>query len=574
MDVEIIPYHMFISNQQFTGIMKSSYVKDFHTLKLKLDFFKIMTNDKTLLEMVAKSCLQDNTTVNPLKLVSNELVYSKIMNVDEAESFRNYLYFINSRSFLDDQKNNTLWNIKLQFPGDIHYFVVTLSTNQVLRLYNYVNTYYSQHQMLNLFAKTYLCSTGSNNEPIEEKKVTEYVNSNQVIIDNIEIPKNEPEVSLKEKNEFDDIFELCLSSTIKASLIHYTMTYFRFLEWDTCKIVKNENDQVMVTCPVLLPGKMGMDEDYFHSVIVTSNLHLNSTTFIIRKILSLLIQNSEIYSRKPINIIMITYLLFLYMMRYNYDTNRDSFRRNFFKYICSPKAQQFLISILIKSTFSEFINKINFNFLKNSEFNSKNDSSELEELYKSFKHLIPVSQEEFAEKVFFKLQDQKKLDPIDFKISSKKIINIKDYLIDKNGTSSSNISTKLFDFEHSLNPEKLSGEINLLMYEQFNGDKTISNTYRCLLNYVKNPTSLLLIKDKDIPKEVLNLFDLISKNILNTNLLTKETNSTFYFYNLLLEKLPNARLFKHSTLLYIVYQIIIPYCYDLYGTTHYQDCFI
>jgi hypothetical protein len=566
MDVEIVPYHMFISNKQFVGVMKSSYLKDFHTLKLKLEFFKIVTNDKKLIEMVAKSCLQDNTTVNPLKIVSNQLVYSKVMNVDEAESFRNYLYFVNNRPFLEDQQNGVMWNIQIQFPGDMHYFVVTLSTNQVLRLYNYVNTYYSQHQYLNLLARTYLETNGKTEPEYEEKKVTEYVNSNRKEevkeeVKNVEVPET--------KTDFEDIFGLCLTPTIKASLIHYTMNYFRFFKWDDCKIIKGENEQIKVVCPVLLPGKMGMDEEYFQSLIVTSTLHLNSITFVIRKILSSIEQNIDIYSNKPLHLVMVSYLLLLYMMRYSYDTNRDSFRRNFFKYICSPRAQNYLFAQLIKTSFNEFSGKILFDIKELYEFEKNND---INMISSSYKHLLPISQEDFADKVFEILQEKKSDVPIDFTISNKKILNILPD-IKVNGNSRNNVSTKLFDPNNSLNPEELAPEIKLLTYEKID-EKIISKAYKYLLDYIKDPTSLLMIKEKDVPKEVINLFDLLSKNILNSNSINKETNSTFYFYNLLLDQLPNAKLFKHSTMLYIIYQIIIPYCYDLYGTTHYQDCFI
>jgi len=52
--VDLSVTNMFIKNSQFFGIMRSSIVKDFHDVKLRIDFYKILTTDRQLIEMVEK----------------------------------------------------------------------------------------------------------------------------------------------------------------------------------------------------------------------------------------------------------------------------------------------------------------------------------------------------------------------------------------------------------------------------------------------------------------------------------------------------------------------------------------
>jgi len=115
--VDLSVTNMFIKNSQFFGIMRSSIVKDFHDVKLRIDFYKILTTDRQLIEMVEKSCLEDHVNPNALKLVSNELVYSKLLNYNDSEYFRNYLSFVCSRNLYEDRKNNKVWIIEFKFPN-------------------------------------------------------------------------------------------------------------------------------------------------------------------------------------------------------------------------------------------------------------------------------------------------------------------------------------------------------------------------------------------------------------------------------------------------------------------------
>jgi hypothetical protein len=230
---------------------------------------------------------------------------------------------------------------------------------------------------------------------------------------------------------------------------------------------------------------------------------------------------------------------------------------------------------MISSTFTEFHGKVFYEILENRNVKEQDSNAdEINKISSSYKHLIQLSQEDFADKVFLDINKNTKRIPIDFRINSKKVININNFLnIQKPVFNNS----KLFDPEKVLSPaENLANNYELLDYklDNSNGNKIISKAYKYLLNYSKDPSTILLIKENEIPRDVLNLFDLLSKQVLNSSEIKKDNISTLFFYEHLISKLPAPTIFKHLILLYIVFQIIIPYHFDIYQTTTFFDCFL
>jgi len=114
-------------------------------------------------------------------------------------------------------------------------------------------------------------------------------------------------------------------------------------------------------------------------------------------------------------------------------------------------------------------------------------------------------------------------EPKFFKISNKKVIDISKLIDQKKQTST--YSTILLDPENTVDRDLISSSsiYGILNYENINsGTRIISKAYQYLINYIKNPSSLLLLKDSDLPKEIVNLFDLLSKKILTPTVLIKD----------------------------------------------------
>lgn len=572
--MELSTSHMFICNNQFLGVMRSAIIKEFHDIKLKIDFHKILSNDRQLIELVKKNCEEDHTNVDTLKLLSTDNVYSKMFNYNDCENFVKYLGFINSRNIQDDMNKLQLWIIDFQFEKDVNFFKITLNSLQVLRLFTQVNSFYSNYLIFNSILKQNV--NGEVERPVkQDKKVTEYISTPEVVETNPVVTPHE--LISRERSELDEIFELCVNSSIKSSLIHYTFNYFKYITDKHCKILTNDKKQVQYTLPMLMPKNT--NEQYFNSLILSNvSVSSNNIIYVIKKILHNLHTSHNKYQENSLYLMMVGYLLFVYLLRYLYDSNREFFRVNFKQFINNANFQNQIITKVIGAGFADFSTKVYFKIIDTdlSDVNEEYNLEKINKLSQEFQHLLPVSQQIFADKIFESINDNKKEEPKDFKLTQKKVFDIM-RLIENNQKQQTRTHSVLFDPNDTLHAEEsVTNEYNFLDYKLIsnNGSKVITKTYQRMLDYVKNPSSILLMAENEIPKEVKNLFDIISKKVLNTSKITKDMISTFSYYNILLDCIPHPMEFKHTTFLYIIFYIIVPYHFDVYGNSQFEDVFL
>jgi len=572
--MELSASYMFICNNQFLGVMRSAIIKEFHDIKLKVDFYKILTNDRQLIEMVKKNCEEDHANVDTLKLLSTDNVYSKVFNYNDCENFVKYLGFINSRNIQEDMNRSQLWIVDFKFEKDVNFFKIPLNSLQVLRLYTQVNSFYSNYLIFSSILKQHLNNDES--QPVKsDKKVTEYIPVQEVELSTVVTPQ---QLISRERSELDEIFELCINSSVKSSLIHYTFNYFKYITNKHCKILTNDKKQVQYTLPMLLPKNT--NEQYFNSLILSNiSVSSNNILFVVKKILHNLHTNYAKYQDNTLYLMMINYLLFVYLLRYLHDSNREFFRINFKQFINNVSVQNQIISKVIEVGFADFAAKVFFKITDTdlSDVNEEYNLEKINKLSQEFQHLLPVSQQIFADNVFKNLNEpNKREEPKDFKITQKKVFDII-RLMDTNQKQIKTTHSLLFDPDNILHVDEATmNEYNFLDYKLIssNGSKVITKTYQRMLDYVKNPSSILLMTENEIPKEVKNLFDIISKKVLNMSKITKDMISTFSYYNILLDCIPHPMEFKHTTFLYIIFYIIIPYHFDVYGNSQYEDVFL
>lgn len=575
--------HMFIWNNQFPGVMRTAIVKDFHDIKLRLDFYKILTTDRQFINMVKKNCEDDHSNVDTMKLVSTDNIYSKMLNYVDSEEFIKYLRFILARNIQEDLAKGQRWIIDFKFNKDINFFKVTLDSQQTLRLYNQVNSFYSNYLVFASMAKTTVLENESklNKDSTQTKSVVnEYVHEPEICTPATPVVTPQ-ELLARERTELDDIFELCLNTSIKSSLIHYTFNYFQYITDKHCKVLVNDKNDVQYNLPLLIPGKFVNNEQYFDSLILSNvSIPSNNVIYVIKKILQNLYVNHKKYQENVLYMMMINYLLFIYLLRYLYDSNKDSFRIYFKQFVCVPYIQNRLLTNVVATAFPEFASKLYFKItnIDFAELDNEYNLEKINKLSKDYKHLIPVSQQLFADKIFTEINntDKPRKTPINFKLSAKKVIDIVRLLdINQNKQKSNNFI--LFDPDNTLTTvEDENTEYNLLNYKLLsnNGSKVITNAYQKILDYIRNPSSILIMSETETPKEIKNLFEIISKKILNSSRITKDMISTFSYYNILLENIPNPQNFKHTTFLYIIYQLIIPYHYDIHNNSQFEDVFL
>ena len=124
--MELLATHLFICNASFCGVMKTTMLKDFHDVKLRYDFYKILTQDRQLIDMIKSNCEKDHTNVDTLKLVSTDNIYSKTLDYNDAENFLKYIIFIKNRDIKQDMLTSQKWIVEFKFNSDVNFFKIII----------------------------------------------------------------------------------------------------------------------------------------------------------------------------------------------------------------------------------------------------------------------------------------------------------------------------------------------------------------------------------------------------------------------------------------------------------------
>ena len=210
------------------------------------------------------------------------------------------------------------------------------------------------------------------------------------------------------------------------------------------------------------------------------------------------------------------------------------------------------------------------------DYNNSKYEEDIKHISNKYKHLIQVSEEDFLKSVLIELENNTNYNfPIDFNLNKKKIIDLKElYKFDNMKAKKINLNTELFGSEQKfdivVNDKILM--TSLLDY-QIKDKEPITLAYKHLLNYANNQSSVLLIKDNEFPKNIKMLFDILN-NILNRNNFPADMINTLDYYKVICNLIPSVKQMNHLTVLYIIFQIIIPYYFDVYKVTRFQDSFL
>jgi hypothetical protein len=238
--------------------------------------------------------------------------------------------------------------------------------------------------------------------------------------------------------------------------------------------------------------------------------------------------------------------------------------------LISNKLQENMLNKLLKShkIFKNFADQITFKIVDyESNFKEEIDDKTIKEISERYHHLKPISKEEFINSILKDIKNIKKSDEsLPLLLNQKKILNVTK-LINNNINIKNDFS--FFNFNNFSKVEDSNNIQNELINYRIIKDNIITNTYSNILQFLNNPTFVLNVKNT--PKSVLNLFDVLTKEILNKEVLNKENINTLNYYKILKEKLPRFECLSHLTILFIIFQIIIPYYYDVYREEIFED---
>jgi hypothetical protein len=544
-------------------------IPSFHNIIINFKFCQIQIVDPKIIEIFKKQCIADRFDVHLIDRIANQVIFDGSFEYCECERIaKEFEWYYNTYDKEKDGIKSISINDRCKICAD--HEVIT-------RIYRFFNSYVNNHMSLQAMYRMLL--QGATASPtvknVEEQKERKIVHKDQEV--------TEIQVNEVHGNQLNTILELCMNSVIKSSAIHYALKYFRYVSAQFCSVEKNDN-KTTINCPMILPTSFILDKEYIQTLVTNNfDLDVDKTKFACQALFKLLMDPE--YNNQILLVMFINYLLFIYVLRMATLEHDAYVRTNLLNIINSSVSQNKMFDYVLKRYFDTLYDKIEVKFKEYSEnITDENKSSEeiVKQLSEQHKHLKKIDENEFINKVLSNIDENSTKTPTDFYVTNKKIIDIEKFL-----SITNNINSKAFNNREMMdllfnNVAMSQVESNdkyynyaFLDYKNIgtNGRKIITPLYKYFLDYIKDSASILMLKDKVQP-EILNMFEILANNVLTSAEISPENCDTISYYDLLLKKLPNASNFHHDTLLRVVFEIIIPYQYDVNNITKFEDCLI
>jgi hypothetical protein len=575
-DTDFGGMNFIVQQQNFEGVLRVTNFRDLNGFVLKLELFKFLKSNQFLLENVIKQNEINPTDSKLIDRVASEIVNTVKINYQQIKSITDYL-----KQVINWARNEGHQIVSISFYDKIH---IALEVNQIVQLYHVIESfgknYFILESIFNIITKT---KQTDDLKELKDDKVTNHipinVKSSKPVNTTNYVEQQKQSVP---KNDFEILLEYCYNSNLRNLVIHYTVNYYQYISKSSVSV--EENDHIIkLTIPNVLPYSLSMDSEFFYTYILSNNsCPLSSIiTYASKLIQKVLCEGEEKYWKNPMFMMVFSLITYIYSIRYLIELHPNVFDMQFESLVSNNDDLQ---KRVLQYYTNAFMKTLKLEKHENGEdyvveyivndFNIETQWSEqTEELIKKYSeeesHIIPVSQEMFVDKVLKKVKtnDTNKCNS-GFAFSNKKIIDL-DTLI-KSTDPKHLKETNLIDPKNKVDflPNDDTYLTKYLSYFAFENG-AITKIYSMLMEYSKDPTSIALIKN--IPTELLNLFPVIANDILNNHNLPESMDSTYDYYQVVINKLPHPETVRYTTILFIIYQIIIPYYYSFYKKTIFID---
>ena len=465
---------------------------------------------------------QDEQTINLVNNLANtDSTRSKILDkVDNQLTDSLKLSYLDIENYLPRLLDglNKLNNNNL-FKDQYKLFRFTMDINEKINFKLILNRLYMNrlYNDLNAFYTNYLILEALFKLSINNIDVIKDTKKEEVIK---EIPI--PEIKV-ENNQLIIDEMLFIDNNLKQFIIHMGLNYY-------CYISKNHINikDKLIELPMLFPNLYIVNDlDYYKSLVLSlCKCDINSVKLRIDKINKILLNADNI---KSIEIMILVVLLYFYYIRLVYDSYSDYLLNNVLKLFIDCSSINNILNKYSKEDIKFNVYEISVDELLDIEIDNS-----IEIISEDYKHLLKINEDMFIDKV----------------MNDKRILINKKRLIDINSFKFSNKN------------------INKIMNYNFK-DEYLSESYRLFNEYNKN-VSIFLLKEKEVNSELrwlVLLFDSISKAIVKMN-----GNNLLDYYNILIDEIGENKL-THYQILFIIYQIIMPYMYLNNKIEVFLDCF-
>lgn len=580
--------HMYVEHNTYQGILKFSLIREYHTFTIKMELFKINPNgDQNLVKTFVKNCDDDPNNPNISSLISNKLEYTESFNLRQSEDL---LYQFSEIPKMQNQEDPTR-----RFKITVGKLEMVLTFKNLVRVYRFFESFVYNYFILDAAYNIYIQQISSHTPPKEtmqsidnsesreiEQTITEDENNNQ---NNQELitPKTENKNIVGtdktkntngQKNELDIILSLALSKSLKSSAVHYIFSYYRYINNDACKVEQDENGIMQVTIPKILPTQYVFDKNYFLSLVEScldnEDFSTEKVDYVVRKLLATFFTTNRSVLENNICVMTTCYLLFIYFLRYTADLFPPEFKNKFFQFVESAHKQTQLFNYFVKyfPALSGYRNKIQFNITELNDQYFTENTDIITQASEEYKYLKSSSEEKFANLVFDFIQDEKqKTHQVNnFRITHSRTLDVHQ-ILQFNKSNKDKKQSILFESTHLDDDKKATYDF----LEFSNGDLQ-TKEYKYFKEYLNNTSSIMMVNDTDLTRDIKLLFNILSH--VTQNELTSEDNDLLKIYDTIVNVLPHPEQIEHTTILKILYKVVVPYQYYTYNIHKFNDYFL
>jgi len=545
---------ILILQQNFKAVLRLDIFPIADNLRLK---FSIHQFNGVVTDSIAQSFASNSSNEQFFNVLPIEKIFEDSISQVEAEQL-----YMNLKSFLDNNPGqNKLYQVQLSTAK------LYLEPIQIFSLSNYIFQFVSGYEMMKLNI-----AVKQNIQQVQEETVTIQPTSIPAPI------QEEEETNLKIQDETINIDEIVLLTDIlklspNESCTYYISKYISNImnvgKYEKITIEDRNNNVVICIAPLLN-----------YQICLLSNFHLNLLDIInsftytkdeyISKLRSLVRELIYIIGRENpkeffIHLKIIGLLIYIYSSKLSPGNLFNQINLNgkikvssFFDLMA--KMINYSIDYIIKGYIGKdafTFNSISFEHLKVIEYEEEFSVQELKQVITKELYLIEIDKDYFINRVFSTVNKEKgsKVEKYDLILNNPSTLDIN--LLLKQPSTNSMLSYNLIE------PEQ----------KQFEKNKILTPEYLQILQLIHTPTiSKSILKDINI---ITSKYADAVINIIFKELSMADTITVTSLLNVLNTYI-RPYLGDSSTVeteLFILYRLVVPYLYDIYGITNFIDYF-
>lgn len=552
-------------DNKLKGLVKIYILNEVKFLEMVVEIHQILfdINDSNLIKTIMKS-ITDQCETNPtnndniFNSISTKILGVKKINYYELENLVEKFKFLN-------QYNKDDLNQLIQLPSELFGFSAKIPLRHVYRIKRYTESFLFNYTVLSDILKYVDMHIGEKEHPPIDQNVLlpgldqSGSDRNNVIKKDQNSKENESslEVQKNEKSRIDQILDFV---AICPQLFNYCLyQIFNFFPILKLTSVEVSDNKILFYCPEIFPYSTHFNRSYILGLIESiEKIEIGKINLLIKNLIKMIFNDEKKITSCESHICIL--ILFFFALRHLIETHKNWIENHIDLIFSELELQLKMLNKYITQ-----ISGIQVNFLKKEPNQDDLDESisEIEQVSKKYIHLKNLDQFEFANIVYNELKQLEPKSKNPLKITTRNILNIEKYL--KNQETPCDFIQN--SFANRMN-------LTLLKYQPSQKNpKIITELLEIFLNYVENPVSLVAVKNGNhsIPNNILNLFEAL-KNFLNDENFHKSDINTLDYVLRLQQILPDDIPF--TNVLFLVYQLIIPYMYYFYDVCIFDDCFL